>query len=363
MTITSLTRTARQARHRPRTPPSTSSPARIAGARLRTSGTVAATTALFLVAGASAEELIVQAGETHVLRAGNHRYDIVRLGVGATVELTGTTRVIAEKLVTDGDASVRYRGSDTEHDPKYFDLVILDGREMQGTLSINGSGKSRSEAGRGVDRDGRGHNGTPGEPGEAGMDIDLTLFEIINPEAHVTLVSRGGRGGKGGDGGTGMAHTMGSTFLKIRRRGLGGDGAKGGNGGNAGRIRVFGVHQESASASALATLKKFVYEQIRTDVVPGNGGDGGAGGTGQGRSVEEVQNGRAGVAGSAGATSEPVKALLLSREWLQKGRPDEDAARCERRWREVLESGWRERPGTMPIIVLLSCDQRRLVGN
>lgn len=310
----------------------------MARARLRASGAVAAAAALFVASGASthAEELIVRTGETHVLRAGNHRYDLVRLGLSATIELTGTTLVIAEKLVTDGDANLRYRGSDTEHVAKYFDFVILDGREMQGTLSIDGNGKSRPEADRGHDREAQGGNGKPGAPGEAGMDIDLSLFEI-NPAAHVKLVSRGGRGGKGGDGGTGAVHLGPVTCIhyspgagggvldcgRARHGGRGGDGANGGNGGNAGRIRVFGVPQESASASALDELQRYLSNNVSTDVLAGQGGDGGAGGPGLDWVAHyKGQDGRAGVAGSAGGiAAEPVKMLIGTKDWLAKGKP------------------------------------------
>lgn len=289
---------------------------------------VVAATALFLVTGAlaDAEELIVQAGETHALRAGNHQYDLIRLGLGATIELTGATLVIAEKLVTDGDASVRYRGSDTEHNPKYFDFVILDGHGMQGTLMIDGSGKSRLEANAGYARELQGDKGEPGAPGETGMDIDLSLFEV-NPAAQVRLVSRGGHGGKGGDGGAGRVYfgpetcyvlwgpgRGGETFCdRDRHGGSGGDGANGGNGGDAGRIRIFGVTHESIPAFTLTKLRKFVDENIHTDVVSGKGGDGGAGGSGEG-----AANGHAGAAGDDGAFCKPVKVLLLPRVWLDK---------------------------------------------
>lgn len=301
---------------------------------LRTSGVVTAAVALsFLAAGAAAhaEELVLQAGETRVLPAGNHRFDVIRLGPGATIELTGTTRLIAEKLVTAGDASVRYQGSDTGHDAKFFDFVILDGRGMQGTLSIDGSGKSRPEARRGDARERHGGNGEPGAPGEAGMNMDLSLFQA-NPDAHVMLVSRGGRGGKGGDGGTGSIYFErrcgwgpGSPAIngpggprydcwKEDFGGQGGDGANGGKGGDAGRIRIFLVHQESASEDTLDMLLKFGAENVRTETVAGKGGDGGASGRGEGGA-----EGRAGVAGGDGATREPMKALLGAGDWLKKG--------------------------------------------
>lgn len=300
---------------------------------LRTSGVVTVAGALSVLAvgaAAHAEELVLQAGETRVLPAGNHRFDVIRLGPGATIELTGTTRLIAEKLVTAGDASVRYQGSDTGNDAKFFDFVILDGRGMQGALSIDGSGKSRPEARRGDTMKRHGGNGEPGAPGEAGMNIDLSLFQV-NPNAHVTLVSRGGRGGKGGNGGTGTIyseHICGWDLVSVRgdpmapfKRcwdenfgGQGGDGANGGKGGAAGRIRIFLVHQESASEDTLDMLLKFGAENVRTEAVPGKGGDGGASGRG-----EEGAEGRAGVAGGDGAAREPMKALLGAGDWLKKG--------------------------------------------
>ena len=305
--------------------------------RLRRLGVGIVAVALpFLVAGVSvhAEELVLQAGETRVLPAGNHRFEVMRLGQGATIELTGTTRVMAEKLVTAGDASIRYQGSDTGHDAKFFDFVVVDGQGMQGTLLVDGSGKSRPEARHGDTRERLGGNGEPGTAGEAGMNMDLTLFEI-NPDAHVRLVSRGGRGGKGGDGGTGTSYVVTKSCHEgpllryrgdwdgfcggfhllcrdVRHGGRGGDGANGGAGGNAGRIRVFVVHRRDDSASAL--LQKFMDENVRTEAVAGKGGEGGAGGSGQ-----EGQAGRAGVAGGDGAASEPVKALLGARDWLTRG--------------------------------------------
>lgn len=303
---------------------------------LRTSGVVTVAVALsVLAAGAAAhaEELVLQAGETRVLPARNHRFDVIRLGPGATIELTGTTRLIAEKLVTAGDASVRYQGSDTGHGAKFFDFVILDGRGMQGTLSIDGSGKSRPEARRGDTKKHHGGNGEPGAPGEAGMNMDLSLFQA-NPDAHVTLVSRGGRGGKGGDGGTGTIYSehtcktvWGGSGAGVHRGdyhthrhcwdenfgGRGGDGANGGKGGDAGRIRIFLVHQESASEDTLDMLLKFGAENVRTEAVAGKGGDGGASGRGEGGA-----EGGAGVAGGDGATREPMKALLGARDWLKR---------------------------------------------
>lgn len=304
---------------------------------LRTPGVVTIAVALSFLAtstAAHAEELVLQAGETRVLPAGNHRFDVIRLGPGATIELTGTTRLIAEKLVTAGDASVRYQGSATGHGAKFFDFVILNGRGMQGTLSIDGSGKSRPEARRGDTRERYGGNGEPGAPGEAGMDIDLSLFQV-NPNAHVTLVSHGGRGGKGGDGGTGTIYSEHTCKMvwsqggggvhrdnihRVRHcwdeisGGRGGDGANGGKGGAAGRIRIFLVHQESASEDTLDMLLKFGAENVRTEAVAGKGGDGGASGPGQ-----EGEEGRAGVAGGDGAAREPMKALLGAGDWLKKG--------------------------------------------
>ena len=300
--------------------------------RLRRLGVGIVAVALpLLVAGASvhAEELVLQAGETRVLPAGNHRFHVMRLGEGATIELTGTTRVMAEKLVTAGDASIRYQGSDTGQDAKLFDFVVVDGRSMQGTLLVDGSGKSRPEARSGDTGEALGQNGERGAAGEAGMNMDLTLFEV-NPDAHVRLVSRGGRGGKGGDGGTGKGYVVsvcppvsegphgnfhggwpcGGLHLSCERHhgGRGGDGAKGGTGGDAGRIRVFVVHR----GAALALLQKYLDENVRIEVVAGKGGDGGANGEGG-------QAGIAGVAGGDGAASKPVKALLGAGDWLTRG--------------------------------------------
>ena len=290
---------------------------------------------------AEAQELplLVSSNHRHELPPGNHRYDTVHLGSSAVVVLSGTTRLVVGKLITDGDASVRYEGPYADRASVLFDLVVLDGQDIRGTLSIHGSGATPSPVAplgppfstdREIDeylanvRAGVGNQGPPGINATPGISIDFSLFQVSNHGARIRLLANGGNGGKGGGGGAGGGHTVTECrglipFQKCStsyRDGVGGQGGPGGAGADAGQIRAYLVADHSTSSSGLASLRALLRHNIYASSRGGSGGSGGNGGAGA------DHWGPAGDVGRNGASTEPRKIVLSAGAWLsEKGGP------------------------------------------
>ena len=275
---------------------------------------------------ADAHELCVPAGHTRRLPAGAYRFDRIRLGPDAAIELSGTTRLMTSQLITEASSSIRYVGSDATTDAQSFDFVVLDARGMRGRLLVDGNGRSRPPQAPGRPRSNKGEAGADGLTGEDGMNIELSLFQVPQT-GQVTLVAHGGDGGAGGAGGQGVTHVgqehecqiwhPDRNCLRWQTRdvdvpGEGGDGGNGGNGGASGQIRVFLVHEDSATDPERAMLFEFLREQVLIVVRAGRGGDGGAPGAGgRGR-------GLAGARGRAGAAKVPRGELVSAGAWLAR---------------------------------------------
>ena len=275
---------------------------------------------------AGAQELSVPAGETRTLPAGEYRFDTIQLGPHAAIELSGTTRLMTSRLLTEASSTIRYVGSDAAGAPQSFDFVVVDARGMRGRLLVDGSGRSRTPQHPGRPRSHKGEAGAEGPTGEDGMNIDLSLFQIPQ-HGQVTLVAHGGDGGAGGAGGRGATHIGQEDVctnshpdwgcLRWETRdvdvpGEGGDGGNGGNGGASGQIRVFLVHEDSATESERAVLFEFLREQVLIAVRGGRGGDGGTPGAG------DRGPGMPGAPGIAGAARMPRGELASADAWLAR---------------------------------------------
>ncbi|WP_320027667.1 hypothetical protein [Haliscomenobacter sp.] len=255
--------------------------------------------------------LVLQAGEVRQINPGSYSYDQVILGPGSVVLLTGTTRLVTKKLITGDGTRIEYKkGSQRNNPQKMFEMLVTDGSQMNGILSIIGNGEDGHHGGQG----GQGANGSdeswkahvfpprtehrdpsPGLPGGQGgngqdgedaMDITVNIHDL-NPNAFVAIYSNGGNGGEGGKGGRGGNGGKGKYKEKGTPGGIGGSGGNGGNGGNGGHIIARLVHIDKATKAQIAKLQEFLQKNIIAlpglrglGGLAGDGGDGGSGGKG-----------------------------------------------------------------------------------
>ena len=310
------------------------------------------------------EPLILREGEAREHQTGTARYKMIELGRGSTLVVVGTTELVIDRLVVDGEATIRYRkGARASDETKALTVFVTDASEVRGTLFVDGSGADGLDGGGGyAGRNGHGGEcesiwwglvsklltkrnpgpgdaggaGENGSDGEKGMDLEVTLRQL-DTHGYVRLRSNGGRGGHGGRGGNGGHGGSGRSACAQRGRpgGAGGTGGKGGNGGDAGQVNVRLTYQDGASDETYAELRALLDGNI--EAIPGSGGkaglggDGGNGGDGgAGGSVEPFfrrsggDGGAAGGPGSGGLRGDgttPVKELLSESEELRRSQP------------------------------------------
>lgn len=321
-----------------------------------------------LVPPAQAEDLVLKDDEIRELTSGTHSFELITLGRNSTILLSGTTDLLAKKMVIDTEARIEYKpSSDIDNDAKHLEFVVLDGSDMKGVLIINGSGAAGRHGADGANgRNGdsehtktdicykrklgvkipypcirhtdptpgeHGGNGKNGFNGEDAMDIDVSMYKL-NPNVYVTLLANGGNGGDGGNGGNGGDGGRGKRIERGRDGGNGGNGGDGGNGGNAGNINVLLVYREGTSESELYRLRKVLAENILAKPGvggyggrAGDGGTGGDGGLGGRIGGEDVgikrgsgkggASGTNGGSGSKGNDSEISKELIEAKKWLE----------------------------------------------
>lgn len=223
-------------------------------------------------------------------------------------ELKGGDILVVDTLIM-MDSSIlklnRLKAENFIHAKKvvFYRGSLIDGKGIHGLPGRNGrpGATSSSPCSNGA----AGTMGTDGTNGGAGVNLFLSISDIVIKGVPTIDVS-GGDAGDGGSGGLGGGGGTGTRLCAGGDGGPGGAGSNGGNGGNSGRITFHAV--------SIPELRSMLGERIFIRNYGGNLGSAGQGGGGgyaglsptgknsmDGKTGRKGARGKNGIAGKTGA--------------------------------------------------------------
>lgn len=251
----------------------------------------------------------VESGGNLELKPQTYHFKILHLRKDALVSITGTTHILINKLITDGESRISYKKGSAFNVPgKNLNLNIADGSAINGVLSVVGSGKDGADGTAGTNGNngeeehtrvevkltgprvhivkptngGNGKPGNSGANGESGLHVTVNVLKL-GQRGFVRIVSNGGNGGNGGRGGNGGHGGRGKRFKRGGNGGNGGSGGNGGHGGNGGVIKAYMVLYTQSEDPEVCN-KHFEEQEnfLKNNIIanPGLGGSGGLPGEG-----------------------------------------------------------------------------------
>lgn len=243
-----------------------------------------------------------------------------RLKSGGTMELVSTSWTIGKGPDFSGNSSSfialdRLILRDSTIITNGNTLTIFCNKLVSNQGRIISFTDSTLKAAAGVDGNGPGLGGNPGQPGDSGGVVSIHVIEDIDGTIDVSLHGQaGGKGGNGAPGAQGAGGVKGanavSDGLWCRAGGQdgssggtgfpGGRGGDGGAGGQGGNFYLFRINKAVGEGSFRFTAEGGEGGEPGNPGAGGPGGPGGEGGNGSG----PCSGGNGGATGPAGSTGE-----------------------------------------------------------